>query len=128
MDGILSVDGFNTELAEGVMLLTPFNADSTDERTKSFAEKYQAAYGEIPNQFAADGYDCVYAIYNALNAAGVKDASKSASELCDILIGQFTSMSYDGLTGEGMTWGTDGAVTKSPKGMFIQNGAYVGMD
>ena len=128
MDGILSVEGFDTSLAEGVMLLTPFNADSTDERTKSFVEKYQKAYGEIPNQFAADGYDCVYAIYNALNAAGVKDASKSASELCDILIKQFTSMSYDGLTGEGMTWGADGAVTKSPKGMYIQDGAYVGMD
>ena len=128
MDGILSVEGFDTSLAEGVMLLTPFNADSTDDRTKSFVEKYKAAYGEIPNQFAADGYDCVYAIYNALNAAGVKDASKSASELCDILIKQFTSMSYDGLTGEGMTWGADGAVTKSPKGMYIQDGAYVGMD
>ncbi len=55
MDGILSVDGFNTALAEGVMLLTPFNADADDERTKSFVEKYQKAYGEIPSQFAADG-------------------------------------------------------------------------
>ncbi len=128
MDGILSVDGFDTALAEGVMLLTPFNADSDDARTKSFVEKYQAAYGEIPNQFAADGYDCVYAIYEALNNAGVTDTSLSASDLCDILIEQFTSMTFDGLTGDGMTWGTDGAVTKSPKGMFIQNGVYVGMD
>ena len=128
MDGILSVDGFDTALAEGVMLLTPFNADSSDARTKSFVEKYQKAYGEIPNQFAADGYDCVYAIYEALNKAGVKDASLSASEFCDKLIAQFTTMSFNGLTGEGMTWGKDGAVTKSPKGMFIQNGVYVGMD
>ena len=128
MDGILAVDGFNTALAEGVMLLTPFSADSSDPKTQSFVAKYQAAYGEVPNQFAADGYDCVYAIYNALNAAGVKDASLSASELCDKLIAQFTSMSYDGLTGDGMTWGADGAVTKSPKGMYIQDGAYVGMD
>ena len=128
MDGILSVDGFNTALAEGVMLLTPFNADASDAKTKSFVEKYQKAYGEIPNQFAADGYDCVYAIYNALNAAGVKDASLGADAMCDKLIEQFTSMTFDGLTGEGMTWGADGAVSKSPKGMFIQNGVYVGMD
>ncbi|MCR4935102.1 MAG: ABC transporter substrate-binding protein [Oscillospiraceae bacterium] len=128
MDGILSVDGFNTALAEGVMLLTPFNADADDEHTKSFVEKYEKAYGDTPNQFAADGYDCVYAIYQALNNAGVKDSSLSASELCDKLIEQFTSMTFDGLTGEGMTWGKDGAVTKSPKGMFIQNGVYVGMD
>ena len=128
MDGILSVDGFNTALAEGVMLLTPFNADSDDSRTKSFVEKYQKAYGEIPNQFAADGYDCVYAIYAALNNAGIKDSSLKADELCDKLIAQFTSMTFDGLTGEGMSWGKDGAVTKSPKGMYIQDGAYVGMD
>ena len=128
MDGILAVDGFNTALAEGVMLLTPFSADSSDPKTQSFVAKYQAAYGEVPNQFAADGYDCVYAIYTALTKAGVKDASRSASELCDILIAQFTTMSYDGITGTGMTWGADGAVTKSPKGMFIQNGVYVGMD
>ena len=127
MDGILTVEGFDTSLAEGVMLLTPFNADSTDSKTKSFVEKYQEKYGEIPNQFAADGYDCVYAIYNALKDEKV-DGSTSASDLCDILIKKFTSMSFDGITGDGMTWGADGAVTKSPKGMYIENGAYVGMD
>ena len=127
MDGILSVDGFDTSLAEGVMLLTPFNADSEDAATKSFVSKYQEKYGEVPNQFAADAYDCVYAIYAALKDESV-DASTSASDLCDILIAKFTSMSFDGLTGEGMTWGTDGAVSKSPKGMYIENGVYVGMD
>ena len=127
MDGILGVDGFDKSLAEGVMLLTPFNADSTDSKTKSFVEKYQEKYGEIPNQFAADGYDCVYAIYNALKDEKV-DGSTSASDMCDILIKKFTSMSFDGITGDGMTWGADGAVTKSPKGMYIENGAYVGMD
>ncbi|MCI8651422.1 MAG: ABC transporter substrate-binding protein [Oscillospiraceae bacterium] len=127
MDGILSVEGFDTSLAEGVMLLTPFNADAEDEATKSFVEKYQAAHGEVPNQFAADAYDCVYAIYNAMTKAGVT-ADMSASDICDKLVAEFTSMSFDGLTGEGMTWGADGAVTKSPKGMVIQNGAYVGMD
>ena len=128
MDGILSVDGFDTSLAEGVMLLTPFNADAEDGRTKSFVQQYQDAYGEIPNQFAADGYDCVYAIYCALNSAGVTDYSLSASELCDILVDQFTSRTFNGLTGEGVTWSANGQVTKSPKGMFIQNGVYVGMD
>ncbi len=127
MDGILTLEGFDTELAEGVMLLTPFNADSEDAATKSFVEKYQKAYGEVPNQFAADAYDCVYAIYQAVNDAKVT-ADMSASDICDKLIAQFTSMSFNGLTGDGMTWGTDGAVTKSPKGMVIKNGAYVGMD
>ena len=127
MDGILSVKGFDTSLAEGVMLLTPFNADAEDERTQSFVKKYQEKYGDIPNQFAADAYDCVYAIYEALKDEKI-EAGASASDLCDILIAKFTSMTFDGLTGDGMTWADTGAVTKTPKGMVIQNGAYVGMD
>ncbi len=127
MDGILSVDGFDTSLAEGVMLLTPFNADSEDEATKSFVAKYQEKCGDVPNQFAADAYDCVYAIYNALKDENVASET-SASDMCDILINKFTSMTFNGLTGENMTWSAEGTVTKSPKGMYIQDGAYVGMD
>ncbi len=127
MDGILTLEGFDTSLAEGVILLTPFNADSDDARTQAFVKKYQERYGEIPNQFAADAYDCVYAYKQALEAAGCT-ADMSAADICAAMIAQFTSMTFDGLTGEGMTWGADGAVTKSPKGMVIQNGAYVGLD
>ena len=39
-----------------------------------------------------------------------------------------TLQSVIGLTGDGMTWDAAGAVTKSPKGMVIENGAYVGLD
>ena len=127
MDGILTMDGFDTALAEGVMLLTPFNADSTDERTAAFVAKYQEQFGEIPNQFAADAYDCVYAYKQALEAAGATP-DMSAEELCDLMIAQFTSMTFDGLTGESMTWDASGAVSKSPKGMVIENGAYIGLD
>ena len=127
MDGILTLEGFDTSLAEGVILLTPFSADADDERTAAFVKKYQERFGEVPNQFAADAYDCVYAYAQALEAAGAT-TDMSAEQLCDLMIKQFTSMTYDGITGEGMTWGTDGTVTKSPKGMVIQNGAYVGLD
>lgn len=126
MDGILTMEGFDATLAEGVMLLTPFNADADDEATKSFVAKYQEKFGETPNQFAADGYDCVYAYKAALEAAGATP-DMSAADLCDLMIAQFTSMTFDGLTGEGMTWDETGAVSKSPKGMVIVDGAYVGM-
>ena len=127
MDGILSLEGFDTSLAEGVYLLTPFNADSEDEATKAFVAKYQEKFGEIPNQFAADAYDVIYAYAQACEAAGVT-ADMSAEEICDAMIKQFTTMTFNGLTGEGMTWAADGTVTKSPKGMIIENGAYVGID
>ena len=127
MDGILTLEGFDTSLAEGVMLLTPFNADATDEKTVNFVTKYQELYGEIPNQFAADAYDCVYAYKAALEAAGAT-ADMSAEELCELMVATFPTITFDGLTGEGMTWDATGAVSKSPKGMVIENGAYVGMD
>ncbi|MCI9484663.1 MAG: ABC transporter substrate-binding protein [Clostridiaceae bacterium] len=126
MDGILTVKGFDTSLAEGVMLLTPFNADAEDERTQKFVSTYKEQFGEVPNQFAADAYDCVYAFKQAIEETGAT-ADMSAEDLCGKMIEAFTSMTFNGLTGEGMTW-TDGAVSKSPKGMVIENGAYVGMD
>ncbi|WP_373163857.1 ABC transporter substrate-binding protein [Agathobaculum sp. Marseille-P7918] len=126
MDGILGVENFDVKLAEGVMLLTPFNADATDEKTVSFVNKYKEAYSEVPNQFAADAYDCIYAYAQALEAAGATP-DMSNEELCDAMIAQFTSMTFNGLTGENMTWDSTGAVSKSPKGMVIENGAYVGM-
>lgn len=127
MDGILSLENFDTSLAEGVMLLTPFSADAEDEATVNFVAKYSEKYGEIPNQFAADAYDCIYALYQACIDANITP-EMSASEINDLLVAQFTSMSFDGLTGLGMTWDSTGAVSKSPKGMVIENGVYVGLD
>lgn len=128
MDGILTLENFDTALAEDVMLLTPFNADAQDEKTVAFVNKYTESYNDIPNQFAADAYDCIYAIYDAIKAAGVT-ADMSNEEICDALVAQFSSadFSFDGLTGEGVTWSATGEVSKTPKGMIIKDGAYVGM-
>ena len=122
MDGILTMEGFDTSLAEGVMLLTPFSAD--DPNAADFVAAYQAAYGEVPNQFAADGYDAIYIIYNALQAAGCT-ADQSPEEICDALTAQMATMSYDGLTGKAMTWDENGAVAKAPMAVVIKDGVYV---
>lgn len=127
MDGILGLEGFDTSLAEGVYLLTPFSADATDELTVNFVNKYKEKFGEVPNQFAADAYDCIYAIAQACEAAGVT-ADMSADEICAKLVEQFTSMTFSGLTGSEMTWNENGEVTKSPKAVVIQNGVYVGVE
>ena len=124
MDGILSIEGFDTSLAEGLMLLTPFSADASDEKTQHFVEAYKDDYGDTPNQFAADAYDCVYAIYDAY-VAGAINGDMTASEMCDALKGAFTSMTFDGLTGTGMTWDETGAVSKAPKAVVIKDGVYV---
>jgi len=124
MDGILTMEGFQTELAEGVMLLTPFSADASDDLTKNFVKTYQDKYGEIPNQFAADGYDAVYVVYQALQAAGCT-VDMSHEELCEKLIEVMPTISYSGLTGQGLTWNAEGEVSKDPLAVVIKNGAYV---
>ena len=119
MDGILAIEGFDTSLAEGLLLMTPFNASATDS-------EYQTRYNEIPNQFAADGYDCIYAIYEACQKAGVT-ADMSHEDICAALISTFTSsdFSVDGLTGSGMTWAATGEISKAPLVFEVQDGVYV---
>lgn len=124
LDGILALEGFDTSLADGAMLLTPFNPWSTDEKVANFVKKYEEKFNETPNQFAADAYDAVYSIYNAMVEAGATP-DMSSSELCETLINQFTtSFTYSGLTGSGMTWGTNGEVSKNPVVCLIEDGKY----
>lgn len=124
MDGILTMEGFDTTLAEGLYMLTPFAADATDDATVDFVTKYKDAYGETPNQFAADAYDAVMAIAQALEKAGVS-ATDAQADITAALKTQFTSMTFDGLTGTGVTWNENGEVSKAPKAIVIQGGAYV---
>ena len=127
MDGILTVEGFDTTLAEGLVLMTPFDANASDEATQSFVSKFKEKMnGLVPNQFAADGYDVIYALYNAMTAAGVT-GNESAEELCTILEGQFATMTVDGLTGTGMHWDENGMISKAPAAVVIENGVYVPM-
>ena len=124
MDGILTgVEGFDTSLAEGVILLTPFAADAADEKTQNFVKKYEEKYGETPNQFAADAYDAVYAVKAAIEQSGATPED-GTSAICDKLVSAMTQITLDGLTGDGMTWSASGEVNKAPKAMKIVNGEY----
>lgn len=126
MDGILTMPGFDVALAEDVMLLTPFSADAPDELTKSFVGKYQEKYGEVPNQFAADAYDGIYALAAAAEKAGVK-GDEAPEDICDAMIAAMQELTVTGLTGT-MVWDATGAVTKTPTAVIIKNGVYVGAE
>ncbi|HJG30508.1 ABC transporter substrate-binding protein [Collinsella ihumii] len=131
MDGLLTVEGFDTSLAEGCMLLTPFVATAEDEATQDFVAKFEEVASETPNQFAADAYDCIYALKSALEQAGVTPDT-DYSDICDALVEVFTSgdFSFTGLTtaGEAATWSDTGEISKQPMGMVIQDGVYMPLD
>ena len=105
------------------MLLTPFAADAADTKTQNFVKAYEAAYGDTPNQFAADAYDAIYIIKAAIEKANITP-SASVSEIGDALEKAMTEITVDGLTGEAMSWSADGSVNKAPKAMEIKNGNY----
>lgn len=121
LDGLTNALGDKVSLSDGVYALTPYSATSKDEKAVKFTEAYKAKFpnADDPIQFAADAYDCVYAIKAALEKAEVKDASISATELCDKLKKAMTEIEYDGVTGKSK-WTADGEVTKDPRIMQIK--------
>ncbi len=123
MDGILGVENFDTSLAEGLTFLAPFVAKSEDEQVQNFVSKYEAAYGETPNQFAADAYDCVYVVKAAIEEAGATP-DMSVSDLCDAMKAAMTTISYSGVTGKDITWGAEGEPNKAPLVVKVVDGEY----
>ena len=126
LDGILGVKNFDASLAEGVMLLTPFAADATDDLTVNFVTTYKEKFNETPDQFAADGYDAIYTIKAAAEKAGIT-ADMSNEEICEAMKTAMTEITVDGLTGDGITWDASGEPTKAPKAVVIKDGVYTAM-
>ncbi|MBQ9387717.1 MAG: ABC transporter substrate-binding protein [Lachnospiraceae bacterium] len=123
LDGVIGQLEGDAALAEGVMLLTPFVADDPAENVQSFVQAYQAAYGEVPNQFAADAYDGIYVIKAALEQAQITDPTMSVSDIGTALIEAIKTITVEGITGT-MKWTEDGECDKTPKGMVIKDGVY----
>lgn len=127
MDGILSLPDFDTSLAEGLMLLTPFSADAQDDLTKNFVSTYESQFGDTPNQFAADAYDCIYVIKAAAEKAGLTP-DMDMSAMTDALTPQMTQIQLDGLTGQGIQFTEEGEPNKAPKAVEIVDGAYKSLE
>ena len=114
LDGV--ADKIDSTVTNKITYITPFAVNSQDAVPKKFVEAYKAKYNTLPDQFAADGYDAVYALYQAMKAAGIKDAKIEASELCEAVKKAITAEGFklDGATGV-MTWDASGACTKVPQ-------------
>lgn len=130
LDGVLNIENFDTKLAEGVMLLTPFAKDGKDEATKKFVAAYREKYNNDDTyliQFAADAYDAVYIVKAAAEKAGIK-GGMSVQEIGEALSAAMTQITVDGVTGTGIKWDESGEPSKSPKAVVITDGAYKSMD
>ena len=125
LDGILEKIGAdNVALTEGVMLLTPFAADSETEPTKSFTAAFKAKYGYTPDQFAADAYDAVYALVAAMENAGVTPEDENFNEA---MVASMLEIEVVGTTGT-MKWDASGEPDKNATAVVIVDGVYVSYD
>lgn len=123
LDGVIDQLGSNASLAEGVMLLTPFAADSENPESQAFTAAYEKKYNdEVPNQFAADAYDAMFIIKAAAEKAGITP-DMSVSDICEAMKKAMTEIEFTGATGT-MTWSADGEPTKTPMAMIIKDGTY----
>lgn len=115
-DGLDGVAGQVDEtVTNEIKYITPFDVNSEDEAVVAFVTAYEAKYGVKPDQFAADGYDVVKVIYEAMKKAGVNDVTIAPADLCEIVKATITAEDFvfNGVTGT-MTWDESGAATKVP--------------
>lgn len=119
LDGV--VDQIDDTVTNEIKYITPFDVNSSDTTVSSFVTKYKEAFGAAPDQFAADAYDAVYAIAEAMKVANITDASIGASDLCEAVKTAITSSSFQlqGVTGT-MTWDASGACNKEPQVVDIK--------
>ena len=114
LDGILGKVSQDVTIADNVLMMTPFAADSAEPKVQAFVKAYQDAYNATPDQFAADGYDAVYAVKAAIEAA---KGSTSGTDLAAVM----TSLTVEGVTGT-MTWSADGNTNKAASAILYKNG------
>ena len=114
LDGILDKVSQDVTIADNVLMMTPFAADSAAANVQAFVSAYQANYNATPDQFAADAYDAVYVVKAAVEAAG---GSTSGAELAAVM----TSLTVEGVTGT-MTWNADGNTNKAASAILYKNG------
>ena len=94
-----------------------------DEKNADFVNAYKDKYGDTPDQFAADAYDGVHAVAEALKEAGLgvdADPTEAAEKLSKAML----KITVDGLTGK-LTWNDKGQVQKEPTAYVITDGKYV---
>lgn len=117
-DGLDNIESqLDDSVTAEISYCTPFDVRSTDPAVEAFVTAYTEKFGKAPDQFAADGYDAVMILYEAMKAAGVEDVDITARELGEILKATLTGgeFTYSGVTGKNMTWTKEGSCEKDPQ-------------
>lgn len=77
--------------ADGMLVGSPWFIAKPDPKNTAFVAAFKAKYGKDPDQFAAQAYDTMFIVADAINRAGAADTEKVRAAL--------TTATYDGVMG-----------------------------
>jgi branched-chain amino acid transport system substrate-binding protein len=117
-------NGFNSpkvieiakEAAEGLVVATPWYPERNDPKVKAFVARYQKAYGKKPDQFAAQAYDALYIMAQAIKNAGTADRNKLRDSLAAI-------RNFNGVLGK-FSFDAERDVVMDPVVLIIKGGKF----
>ena len=117
-------NGFNSpkvieiakEAANGLIVATPWFGDKDDPKVKAFVQKYEKAYGKKPDQFAAQAYDALYIMGEALKNAGKADRDKLRDALAAV-------RNFNGVLGK-FSFDAERDVVMDPVVLIIKDGKF----
>jgi branched-chain amino acid transport system substrate-binding protein len=117
-------NGFNSpkvidiakDAAEGLIVATPWFADRNDPKVKAFVAKYEKAYGKKPDQFAAQAYDALYIMADALKRAGKADRTALRDALA-------STKNFQGVLGT-FSFDAERDVVMEPNVLIVKGGKF----
>lgn len=99
---VIGNNGFNSPeyikqagaAADGTLVATPWNPERKSEKAQSFRKAFKEKYNHEPDQFAAQAYDGIYMIHEAIEQSGTTtDRKKFRDTLADV-------KGFEGVTGK----------------------------
>lgn len=118
-------NGFNSpEIAEiagdaanGLIVATPWFGEKEDEAVQTFVDKYTEEFGKAPDQFAAQAYDGMHMLAEAIKEAGSSDRDDIRDALLNL-------KDFKGVLGE-MAFDDEGDIIMDPTVLIIKDQKYV---
>lgn len=106
--------------ADGLVVATPWFTDKEDDKVQEFVDKYSEEFGKKPDQFAAQAYDGLYMMADALKRAGEADGDKLREALLE-------TQDFEGILGT-MSFDEEGDIVMDPIVLTIKDGKFIEME
>lgn len=111
-------------LREGTCILSSFFSNEDSPLVQNFVTSYKSAYGVTPDRYAADAYDGIYAIAEAIKKAGITPENADYGDTSQKLISAMTRIEVRGVTGT-MSWTPDGETSRPASARILRDGEYL---